>query len=151
MQALRSLAFNILFFGWTALLLLATCPFAAFMSGHRMRRLAAFWMRVTHALLRHVVGLDHEIVGRERLPEGPVLFASKHQSSWETMIFHVIRPDTVIGLKDELRRIPIFGWYLLLGGNIRIDRAGAAQALRSLVTGAKEAAAQGCSILIFPE
>jgi 1-acyl-sn-glycerol-3-phosphate acyltransferase len=37
------------------------------------------------------------------------------------------------------------------GGCIRIDRGGAARALRSLVEGARAAAAKGLSILIFPE
>jgi 1-acyl-sn-glycerol-3-phosphate acyltransferase len=116
-----------------------------------MRWVARFWMQVLQAVLRLVVGLSYEVRGRERLPAGPAIIASKHQSAWETLIFHVLVPDLAVGLKYELTRIPVFGWYLMRGGAIRIDRGGAARALRSLVDGARAAAARGVSILIFPE
>jgi 1-acyl-sn-glycerol-3-phosphate acyltransferase len=116
-----------------------------------MRWVARFWMQGLQAVLRLVVGLSYEVRGRNRLPPGPAIIASKHQSAWETLIFHVLVPDLAVGLKYELTRIPIFGWYLMRGGAIRIDRGGAARALRSLVDGARAAAARGVSILIFPE
>ncbi len=116
-----------------------------------MRWVARFWMHGLQVVLRLVVGLSYEVRGRNRLPSGPAIIASKHQSAWETLIFHVLVPDLAVGLKYELTRIPIFGWYLMRGGAIRIDRGGAARALRSLVDGARAAAARGVSILIFPE
>jgi 1-acyl-sn-glycerol-3-phosphate acyltransferase len=116
-----------------------------------MRWVARFWMQGLQAVLRLVVGLSYEVRGRERLPAGPAIIASKHQSAWETLIFHVLVPDLAVGLKYELTRIPVFGWYLMRGGAIRIDRGGAARALRSLVEGARDRAARGVSILIFPE
>lgn len=139
------------FYAWTTLLALAVLPAAPFMRPPAMRRVARLWMRGTQAALRWIVGIDYEVRGRERLPPGPALIASKHQSAWETLIFHLLVPDLSIGLKDELTRIPVFGWYLMKGGCIRIDRGGAARALRSLVDGARTAAATGCSFLIFPE
>jgi 1-acyl-sn-glycerol-3-phosphate acyltransferase len=147
----RALLFNVFLYAWTALLCVATLPAAPFMGERAMRGVARFWMRGLQAALRVVVGLSYEVRGRERLPPGPALIASKHQSAWETIAFHLVVPDVVIGLKDELTRIPVFGWYLMIGGGIRIDRGGAARALRSLVDGAKAAAARGCSVLIFPE
>ena len=35
-------------------------------------------------------------------------------------------PELAVGLKEELTRIPVFGWYLMRAGNIRIDRGAAA-------------------------
>jgi 1-acyl-sn-glycerol-3-phosphate acyltransferase len=116
-----------------------------------MRGVAALWMRGIHRLLASTVGLRHRLEGVERLPPGPVILAAKHQSAWETLLFHTVRRDVAFGLKQELRRIPIFGWYLRLGGNIFIDRGGAARALRSLIDGAQRAVGEGCSIIIFPE
>ena len=85
------------------------------------------------------------------MPAGPVIMASKHQSAWETLVFHALIPEIAVGLKEELTRIPVFGWYLMRAGNIRIDRGAAANAIRSLVRGAKQAVAQGLTVLIFPE
>jgi 1-acyl-sn-glycerol-3-phosphate acyltransferase len=149
--AARALLFNLFFYVWTTLLSVLTLPAYPFLSERGMRWVARFWMHGLQAVLRLVVGLSYEVRGRERLPPGPAIIASKHQSAWETLIFHVLVPDLAVGLKYELTRIPIFGWYLMRGGAIRIDRGGAARALRSLVDGARAAAARGVSILIFPE
>lgn len=148
---LRSALFNLLAGAWTLLLMLAILPVGPFLGADGMRRYARFWMRGLQALLRLVVGLSYEVRGLENLPDRPVIIASKHQSAWETVFFHLVRVDTVIGLKHELTRIPLFGWYLMIARNIRIDRGGAAKALRSLTEGARRAVAEGCSILIFPE
>jgi 1-acyl-sn-glycerol-3-phosphate acyltransferase len=148
---LRGLLFDALFFLWTALFCLLVLPAFPFLSPAGMRRVARFWERVILVLLRFTVGLRHEVRGREHLPAGPVIIASKHQSAWETLVFHVLVPELAVGLKEELTRIPVFGWYLMRAGNIRIDRGAAARAIRSLVEGAKEAVAGGLSVLIFPE
>jgi 1-acyl-sn-glycerol-3-phosphate acyltransferase len=148
---LRALAFNIFFFGWTALLAIAAVPAAPFMSAPGMRRFAGFWQRGIQGGLGLLVGLHYRVEGLEHLPSGPCIIASKHQSAWETLFFHTVRPDVIIGLKQELRRIPLFGWYLAIAQNVFVDRGGAAKALRSLIEGSKAAVAKGWSILIFPE
>lgn len=148
---LRALAFNIFFFGWTALLAILIAPAGPFMSPGGMRRFAGFWQRGIQTGLAVLVGLRYRVEGLGHLPPGPCIIASKHQSAWETLFFHTVRPDIIIGLKQELRRIPLFGWYLAIAQNVFVDRGGAAKALRSLIEGCKAAVAKGWSILIFPE
>jgi len=147
----RSLLFNFVLWLWSTLLVLALVPIAPFISPPAIRRYAAFWMRGMHRALAGIVGLRFRVEGLEHLPDGPCIIASKHQSSFETLLFHTIRPDIAIGLKEELIRIPLFGWYLKIAENIAIDRGGAAKAMRSLIRGAERAVADGLSILIFPE
>jgi 1-acyl-sn-glycerol-3-phosphate acyltransferase len=149
--ALRAFLFNLLFYAWTVLLCLAVLPAFPFLTPAGMRRVARAWERGALGLLKVVIGLDYEVRGREHLPPGPAIIASKHQSAWETLAFHVLVPELAVGLKEELTRIPVFGWYLMRAQNIRIDRGAAAKAIRSLVDGAKEAAGRGLSVLIFPE
>ena len=148
---LRALAFQVTFYAWTVLVCLAALPAYPFLSPPAMRWVARFWERGALGLLRATTGLGYEIRGRDRLPAGPAILASKHQSAWETLAFHVLVPEVAIGLKEELTRIPVFGWYLMRAGNIRIDRGAAATAIRSLVRGARAAAAKGLKVLIFPE
>ena len=148
---LRSLAFQLVFYLWTAVLCLSVLPAFPFLSAGAMRAVARFWERVTLAALRLTVGLSYEVRGRERLPPGPALLAAKHQSAWETIAFHELVPSLAIGLKEELTHIPVFGWYLMRAENIRIDRGAAARAIRSLITGARTAVGRGLSVLIFPE
>jgi 1-acyl-sn-glycerol-3-phosphate acyltransferase len=148
---LRSLLFNVYLWLWSAILVVVLAPVAPFLSPAAIRRYAAFWMRGIHLGLRWIAGLGFRVEGLEHLPDAPCIIASKHQSSFETLLFHTIRPDLAIGLKEELLRIPLFGWYLRLARNIAIDRGGAAKAMRSLIKGAERAVADGLSILIFPE
>jgi 1-acyl-sn-glycerol-3-phosphate acyltransferase len=148
---IRSFLFNIVLWLWSALLVLLLLPVAPFISPPAIRRYAALWMHGVHLALAWIVGLRFRVQGLEHLPEEPCIIASKHQSSFETLFFHIIRPDIAIGLKEELIRIPLFGWYLKIAENIAIDRGGAAKAMRSLLKGAEAAVAKGLSILIFPE
>ena len=103
-----------------------------------------WWLRVT-------VGLTHRVVGRENLPAGPAILASKHQSSWETLSFTLLFDDIAIVLKRELLFIPVVGWAMARAGNIAVTRGDGASALRGLVKQAKAAIAEGRSIVIFPE
>jgi 1-acyl-sn-glycerol-3-phosphate acyltransferase len=151
LPVLRSLAFQLFFYLWTAVMCLAVLPAFPFLSPAAMRAIARFWERVTLSALSFMVGLSYEVRGLERLPRGPILLAAKHQSAWETLAFHLLVPDLAIGLKEELTRIPVFGWYLMRAENIRIDRGAAARAIRSLIAGARTAVARGLSVLIFPE
>src|SRR5215204_2993680 len=98
--ALRSLAFNVFFYGWTTVYCLGVLPAYPLLSAAAMRVVARAWQRVILAGLRVTVGLSHEVRGWERLPAGPVLLACKHQSAWETLAFHALVPDIAIGLKD---------------------------------------------------
>jgi 1-acyl-sn-glycerol-3-phosphate acyltransferase len=149
--ALRALAFQLFFYVWTTIYCLGVLPAYPFLSSAAMRVVARAWQRVTLAGLRVTVGLTYEIRGREHLPAGPVLIASKHQSAWETLAFHAMVPNVAVGLKEELTWIPVFGWYLLRSGNIKIDRGAGSRAIRSLVEGGRRAVAEGLSVLIFPE
>lgn len=149
--ALRSLLFQAVFYIWTTIYCLAVLPAYPFLSLSAMRAVARTWQRSILWLLRVMIGLSYELRGRIRVPAGPVIMASKHQSAWETLVFHVLIPEIAVGLKEELTRIPVFGWYLTGAGNIRIDRGAAAVAIRSLVRGAKRAVAQGLTVLIYPE
>lgn len=146
----RSLAFNVGFWVWTASLAILALPLLL-LPRRAMQALGRCWGRGALALARAVVGLRYEVRGRERVPQGPAVFAIKHQSAWETMIVHSLLDDPAIALKRELTLIPLFGWYVLRAGMIRIDRAAGARALRSLVEAARGALARGSSVVMFPE
>ncbi len=152
MLAVRSLLFNLAFFGWTAIASLLALP-AAFLT-HRpgaIHAVARLWARGTFVLLKVLCRIDHRVSGLENLPAGPCLIAAKHQSAWDTMIFSqlVERPSFVV--KRELTRIPLFGWVLARSEMVPVDRAGGTKALRNMVATARQRLQAGYSIVIFPE
>ncbi|HEY3920214.1 MAG TPA: lysophospholipid acyltransferase family protein [Stellaceae bacterium] len=150
MIALRSLAFQCLFYLWTALCALAGLPL---LLAPRlwMMRFGTGWSRMALWLLRSTTGLDHEIRGRAHLPAGPVLIAMKHQSAWDTFAVPVLFALPAMVIKRELGWVPFYGWYALKAGMIPVDRSGGAKALLRMVAACKAALARNRPIVIFPE
>ena len=111
--------------------------------------LARIWSRATFWGLKLFAGIGFEIRGR--VPEGPVLVASKHMSMWDTLALYLALDAPAIVLKRELLRIPFYGWFLWKAAAIPIDRGAGAGALRRMRQRAQAVLAEGRPILIFPE
>src|SRR5690606_35915002 len=103
------------------------------------------------ALLAAIVGLRHEVRGKENLPDGPVIVALKHQSAWETISILLLLRDPAVVYKRELHRIPLFGWFLLRMGMVPIDRGARGSAMRNLLRRARACVAQRRPIAVMPE
>ncbi|MEE8499643.1 MAG: lysophospholipid acyltransferase family protein [Kiloniellales bacterium] len=150
MIALRSLLFNVLFMAWSILVQVLGMP-SLLLPIAAVARIQQLWVGGSLALLAAVCGVRHEIRGWERLPPGPCVLASKHQSTWDTLIFPGLLPAPGFIIKRELRWIPLFGWYLRRTGCIEIDRKGGAMALKRMLAEARRTLAAGRYIVIFPE
>ena len=100
---------------------------------------------------RTVAGIEYEIRGKENLPDGTVIVASKHQSAWETAMFPLILDNPGIVAKKQLAKIPIYGWYFRKTDMIPIDRRGRAAAMRAMLRAAERIKGLDRPILIFPE
>ena len=150
MTLVRSLIFNFAFYLWTTLVVIVGLPLVL-LPYTAIYGLGRMWVAVSLVLLRHIVGLGHRVVGLEHARHGQAIYASKHQSSWDTLVFalYLNRPSYV--LKRELIYLPLFGLLLLKAGHIPVDRAGRASALKRMLSHAKYRRDQGRDILIFPE
>jgi 1-acyl-sn-glycerol-3-phosphate acyltransferase len=147
---LRSVAFNVLFYLNLTVQLLYALP-TLVMPRMAIVRVAMFWGRTNNWLLRAVCGIRVEYRGLEKIPPGPLLVASKHQSVWETFALLWLFSDPAFILKRELLWIPFFGWYARKARMIPVNRGRRAQALAEMSTRARGALGQGRQIVIFPE
>lgn len=85
------------------------------------------------------------------VPDGPVIFVSNHESALDIWVLFAALPRGFRFLaKRELFRIPIFGWYLTVGGHVPVDRGNRAQAVAALRKAA-EAVRAGTSLAIYAE
>lgn len=85
------------------------------------------------------------------LPDGPVIFASNHESALDIWVLFCCLPRSVrFVAKRELFDMPVFGWYMRLGGHVPVDRAHHARAVASLQR-AGELVRSGTSLIVFPE
>ncbi|MFQ5984471.1 MAG: lysophospholipid acyltransferase family protein [Alphaproteobacteria bacterium] len=150
MRWLRSALFNLAFFGWTVLFGLA---FVWMLLGTARAAFAylRIWAATIAWLLARLVGLEMEVRGRDNLPSGPAIIASKHQSAWETVMFFLVLREPAFVLKRELTHVPLYGWYARKTGAIAVDRTAGARAVKRLVEAARRALAAGRSVVIFPE
>lgn len=147
---LRSGLFNILFFGWNALVLALSMPMVLVPRGG-IRWSAGRLASGNVGLLKAIVGLRYEVRGDLSLLQQPVIVASKHQSAWDTFIFYLLARDPAYVMKKELLAIPLYGWLARKQRMIPVDRAAGASALRALLRAADAAIAERRQIIIFPQ
>jgi 1-acyl-sn-glycerol-3-phosphate acyltransferase len=147
---LRSLAFNVLFYALLVFWLLAAVP-TFLMPRRAILAVARLWARQSIWLLRVVCNTRVEYRGVEKIPKGPLIVASKHQSMWETFALLQFFEQPLFILKRELMWIPFFGWYLKKAGMIGIDRSAGGRALLMMTRRAGEAVRSGRQLVIFPE
>jgi 1-acyl-sn-glycerol-3-phosphate acyltransferase len=146
----RSIAFNLLFYVNTLLLLVVALP--TFLMPYRaIIAVARAWGRANLVLLRVVAGIDFEVRGREKIPKGPVIVASKHQSAWETFALLTLFDNPVFILKRELQWIPIFGWLTIKARMVPVDRGGGSPAMSAMTERARIELADNRQLIIFPE
>jgi len=150
MQHLRSLLFNIFFFAWLILVLLVMWLFLPF-PRKVMQEAVRIWSRGLQLGARLLIGVTYEVRGRENLPDGAAVIASKHQSAWDTAIFYCLLPDPIYIMKQELMRIPLWGWYARKCEAIGVDRSGGASALKAMVADTLAGLARDRQVIIFPE
>lgn len=149
--AIRSTLYQLAFLPWTLFLALLYLPLLALGSRRFVQRCAAFWLDGALFFQRVFLGLSFDVRGQENLPAGGVIIAAKHQSAWDTMVFHHVVEDPAFVLKKELLSIPFIGWYLQKTGQVAIDRKAGVRALKLMVEGARRALADGRQVVIFPE
>lgn len=150
MLMFRSLVYALAFYVTTALFLvlgspLLLAPRSWAMQGLRAHAIASQW------LLEAICGTRIEVRGRDKLPTGASLVVAKHQSAWDTFALVPLFRDPAIVLKDELKWIPLYGWFCVKFAHILVRRDKAAAALKALLRDAGDRAADGREIVIFPE
>jgi 1-acyl-sn-glycerol-3-phosphate acyltransferase len=146
----RSFLFNAVFYLVLSLYLIAALPTLVMPRG-AIIGMVKNWSRVNFWLLRVICNVRMQIDGAERIPQGGVLVASKHQSMWETFALMTVFSDPAYVLKRELLWIPFFGWCARRAEMIPVDRGAGSSALTAMTARAKAEAGRGRQIIIFPE
>jgi len=148
MVYIRSFIFNSAFYVGTAILVVVMGP-VLLLPPFLARYIARFWGWLAHKQL-YIVGIRQRAYGDRHLDK-QVIYAVKHQSAWETIILSWLLHAPAFVLKVELLRLPIIGLFFIKTGCIPVDRADGMRALRNMRDAALELAAQGGSMLIFPQ
>jgi 1-acyl-sn-glycerol-3-phosphate acyltransferase len=150
MVFLRSLVFNFCFFLWAMLSAIIFAPLFI-LSPQTAQKAGRPWALGGLWLAKIICGITYEIRGTQYLTRAPAIYASKHQSAWDTMIFLVLLDRPAYVLKKSLLKIPLWGWYLWRMQMIAIDRSAGASAMKHMLKQAKAVLADGRQPVIYPE
>ena len=115
----------------------------------QMMWIPKIWVSTIFFLLKYITHITFEVRGE--VPSTPCLIASKHQSTFETFVFHKILKNPVYFLKKELLNIPVIGWYLRKGGMIPLNRNKGKLPFKKLCLTARQTLNAGTNIILFPE
>jgi len=147
---LRSLVFNILFYVVFLFWSLIALP-TFLMPRSAMLKVASWWAKTNILLMGAICNIKVEFRGVEKIPKGPLIVASKHQSMWETIsLLHFFEAPFFV-VKRELKFIPLFGLFLIKTNMVAIDRSAAGRALLAVMRRAAEEVRRGRQFVIFPE
>ncbi len=127
----RSLIFNVAFYAVLIAFLLAAVP-TFIMPSTAIMKVCRWWSRTNLWLLRVICNIKVEFTGLEKIPQGAVIAASKHQSLWETFALMDMFPRFVYILKRELQWIPFFGWYTIKARMIPVNRGAGGSAIAGI-------------------
>jgi 1-acyl-sn-glycerol-3-phosphate acyltransferase len=96
-------------------------------------------------------GVTVGVATRTPIPSGPAIYVSNHASALDIWILFCAIPRNLRFIaKQELFRIPVFGWYLSLARFVPVDRRNHVKAVAALARAA-EIIRGGISLVAFPE
>lgn len=107
-------------------------------------KLQLVWLRIS-------CGVKYQIEGLENLPQQSFVLAANHQSEWETLALQTLQTPLCTVLKQELLKIPVFGWGLRLIKPIPLDRSKPSLMLRKVLAEGEDRLKNGLPVLIFPQ
>ncbi len=148
---MRSFAFNVAYWLLSIVYTLGAA-FAALAPG----RGATTWIirryvkRMVQAM-RVFAGIHITVRGRERLPTGAFIIASKHQSWGDGFATYDQFDDLAFVTGDHLEKFPLLGTVLRKLGAIVVNNCGGREAREALKHRSADAHAAGRRILIYPE
>lgn len=158
MNLLRSLLEKLHFFlgfllGGLWFLLCSAAGVVWLLFSPRNRQALYVYGRVFCRGLTRMMGWRVEASNRERLETfRPCVIVANHQSILDVVTFGSVFPRrTVSAGKREIGRIPIFGWFYRLSGNLVIDRGDARQARGSLDKAAEAMRSEKIAVWFMPE
>ena len=125
--------------------------FKVVMRTSHVRFILWLWSTGFVYLARKICRIDHRMIGREQVPDQPVIYVSNHQSYWESIAFTSFVRDVMVVSKAEAMKIPVFGWGLRYSPMTPVHRDRPGANLRRIVRDSRAAIAEGRSVLIFPE
>ena len=144
----RSLIFNILFFLLSAVIGIVFFPFL--ISKNLTVNISVMWAKITLKLLNKICKIKIDIKGLEKFYDKNILFAVRHESVLDTILFLAYFPNIKYILKKELLYVPLYGLFAWRCGHIVINRKGRSSSIFLMMKKINSCLINNESIVLFP-
>lgn len=144
----RSLFFSVFFYLLSTLVALIFFPFL--ISRNLTIITASYWAKITLYLLKKVCGIRIIVNDANIMYEKGLIFAMRHESILDTILFLAYIPSIKYIVKKELLYVPFYGLFVWRSGHIAIDRKGKSRALTKMLNKVSNYVNSGLNIIIFP-
>ncbi|MEP1421758.1 MAG: lysophospholipid acyltransferase family protein [Erythrobacter sp.] len=148
MSVIRNLIFYPIFYGFSAVLVIASVLAIPF-GREALKKVVAIWGD-WHLWCVETV-LNIKIIQTGVIPDEPVLIAVKHESFFEAIDMPRLFSFPTVFAKRELFWIPGWGFSARIYGLVPVARDGGAKSLRKMIATAKLRIGEGRPLVIFPE
>ena len=144
---IRSLLFNFLFFNTTFILGIVCLPLL--LSQKASVELAALWAKLTIYYHKIICGIKLSYRGYEKLNNNTTVFALRHESILDTILFLDYFINAKYIMKKELKYIPFYGWFAVRCGHIVVNRKGGASSLKEMLSKVDDKLVANNKLIIF--
>ncbi len=112
------------------------------------------WMarKIWSPVMLAIPGGSSKIYGAENIiPQRPCIYVANHSSHFDIPALYVVFPFFLYFIaKQELKKVPMFGWANTLVGTIWIDRKDRVKAMNTMLNAGKDIK-NGKNVISFPE
>lgn len=148
---MRSLIFNVAFYVVSTVYVLSAALASGLPGKRPVNLVVRTYARRMLWWMSKAAGIEVDLRGCERLPQGAFIIAAKHQSYGDGFVMYAHVDNLAFVTGDHLRKFPLLGGVLQKLGAIVVDNCGGPEARRALAESAAAAHAEGKRILIYPE
>jgi len=155
---LRRLVYRIHFLFGSVLGLLAFflisvgCALALLFSRVHGPTISYVWARCFGHSMATLLGWKLVIEGTEHFAAAPCIILANHQSNLDIATNGLVFPRNTLAVgKQELRKIPVFGWFFYKTKNVLLDRANPTVSRQSIAEAARRINTERVSVFMFPE
>jgi 1-acyl-sn-glycerol-3-phosphate acyltransferase len=148
MLRLRSLVFDLLLYGLMGVMGVLFAPMALW-SVQGAYRAVRIYTTTIFWLLERICGLRAEVRGA--IPRGQAIVCAKHQSFLDILILVHHLPRAQFVMKQELRWVPIFGFYAMRLGSTPVNRGARSRAMKDMIAHVEKIGTDARQLVIYPQ
>lgn len=109
------------------------------------------WAQIVIYALKKILAIQIKFENKHISNSNGAMIAANHKSAFDTIYFLAKFDKVIYIVKEELKYIPIYGWYAIRLGNIFLNRKKRIESIKRLSVKIDKLIKDGYKVIIFPE